>query len=173
MGKEYLLPERLRARLARPLGRLYGPSDISGGELARSLASASLVASVGDRVTETIAHMGRVPDVQVVDGRENRKQREPPVVPHAVTIEVPNPAGAITQEAMAAVKYAFSGKKPCRVLVDGEEDLLALPVVVYAPLGTTVYYGQPGKGIVAVRVDHAAKSRSREVLSEMGAPGMR
>lgn len=169
----YTLPESLRVRLAKPMGRLFSAAEIGDGSLKRSASAASLVVSVGDRVTETLASEGRVPDVQIVDGKENRKKRDPPAVAHVVSIGAASPPGAITWEAIEAIGRAFAGRKPARVLVDGEEDLLALPAVVLAPFGAVVYYGQPGEGIVEVRADHAAKSRSRKVLSEMGVPELR
>jgi len=115
-----------------------------------------------------MGEIGRDPEVQVVDSKENRKAREPPVVPFARLIEVRNPAGTLTDETLSGVKEALKGPKPARVLVDGEEDLVAIPVIVLAPIASLVLYGQPGKGIVAVRVDAESKGRSREILSEMG-----
>ncbi len=171
MPREYLLPERLRKTLARPLGRLFTVEEIASGELSDSIARASFVVTVGDKVTETSAKMGRAPDVQIVDGRENRKARKPPVVSHAVLVKVSNPPGTITEEAIGAIRTAFAGKKPARVLVDGEEDLLAIPAVLFAPLGASVYYGQPGEGVVLVRSDSRSKSRSRALMAEMGIQG--
>lgn len=126
-----------------------------------------MIVSVGDRVTETLGKLGRVPDVQIVDSRENRREREPPDVPHARSIRVRNPPATITDDAIRGIEEAFRGKKPARVLVDGEEDLLAIPAVVFAPISAIVLYGQPGVGIVIVRVSAASRARNRALLAEM------
>ena len=127
--------------------------------------------TVGDRVTETIGRMGRVPDVQIVDGKENRSRRRLPDVPCSRTIRVKNPAATITDDAIEGIRDALRGRKPARVLVDGEEDLLAIPAVILAPPSATVFYGQPGVGIVLVKVTPASKLRNREYLAKMGEVG--
>jgi hypothetical protein len=157
----------MRGELAKPLGRLYDADDLEKRPFLRAIRIPKTVVSVGDRVTETLAAKGRVPDVQIVDGRENRREREPPDVPHARTIKVRNPPGTITQQAMNGVKKALEGKKPARVLVDGEEDMLAIPAVVFAPVSASVFYGQPGVGIVKIKVTVASKARNRKLLSRM------
>jgi len=48
------------------------------------------------------------------------------------------------------------------LIIDGEEDLLVLPVVQYAPIGSVVYYGQPGEGLVKVVV---TKEKKRQVVA--------
>jgi uncharacterized protein (UPF0218 family) len=149
---------------------LYTRKLIKSGSFAASIREPGLVVTVGDRVTETVAGLGRVPDVQVVDGKENRRERIPPDVSHKVSISVHNPPGTITAEAITGLKQAFKGKKPVRVMVTGEEDLLAIPAQIFAPVGARIYYGQPGEGIVLLRVDRAAKIRGRELLKEMGGP---
>ena len=50
-------------------------------------------------------------------------------------------------------------------IVDGEEDLLVLPVLEYAPIGSILYYGQPGKGIVEVVVTNTVKKEAKNLLS--------
>ena len=130
-----------------------------------------MVITVGDRVAETIAGLGRVPDVHVVDGKENRKIRAPPEVPRVVSVDVKNPPGTITTEAMDGIRKALAGKKPARVMVDGEEDLLVIPVQILAPSGARIYYGQPGQGIVMLKVDRGAKARARELLKQMRGTG--
>ena len=44
-------------------------------------------------------------------------------------------------------------------MVDGEEDLLALVAVLYAPQNSFVVYGQPHCGIVFVKVTSRRKHR--------------
>lgn len=160
----------MRERLSKPLGRLIAGEELSSEGFARLVSGATFVVAVGDRVTDTLAGMGRVPDVQVVDGRERRVARKPPEARHERLIRTVNPAGAITSEAMEALRTAMEGEKPARVLVEGEEDLLAIPAVALAPPGAAVFYGQPGEGVVVVAVDAAAKERSRSLLAEMGVP---
>jgi uncharacterized protein (UPF0218 family) len=166
LQRGYRLPEALRDRLGKPMGRLFGPDEL-GREAFKKTLNAVFVVSVGDRVTETLASLGRVPDVQVVDGRENRREREPPDVRHVTLLRARNPPGTITDEAIGAVREAMVREKPARVMVQGEEDLLAIPAVIYAPAGARVYYGQPGKGIVVVSVTALAKERNRKLLGMM------
>ena len=170
MGREYTLPDELRAQLSRPIGTLYTGEEIGSGKFLRAITVSSMLITVGDRVTETMGALGRVPDVQIIYGKENRKARLPPNVPHARAIEVRNPAGTITAEAISGIKEALAGVKPARVIVDGEEDLLAIPAIALAPLGSNVLYGQPGEGIVLAVADGGAKERSRALLGQMGVP---
>lgn len=123
--------------------------------------------AVGDKVTESLQELGRTPDVQVIDETEGRVRRLPPEVPYVRILRAKNPAGTITREATEAVRGAFAGAKPVRVLIEGEEDLLAIPAIDAAPEGSVLYYGQPGKGVVRVSVDGRAKSSVRRSLSLM------
>ncbi len=167
MGATYRLPDKMRPKLSRPLGKMYPAREIGVPGFVRTLASHAVVVSVGDRVTETIWRLGRTPDVQIVDGLENRAKRTPPKVPYSRTIRVRNPPGTITDEAMQGIRKAFEEASPVRVLVEGEEDLLAIPAVIFAPVSSAVYYGQPGEGVVMVSVDAASKARNRALLSSM------
>ncbi len=51
------------------------------------------------------------------------------------------------------------------LVIDGEEDLLALPAIDHAPLGSVVYYGQPGQGLVEVVVRKEKKVEARALLA--------
>lgn len=168
MPEVYRLPESLRIRLARPVGRLFSAEEVKGHSFAEVVRRAPMVITVGDRVTETLGAQGRVPDVQVVDSKENRKKRAPPDVAYARKIEVGNPPGTITEGAIEGIREALRGQKPVRVAVNGEEDLLAIPVIALAPVSAVIFYGQPGEGIVVVRVDVKSKSRNRAILAEIG-----
>ncbi len=166
-GDRVLTPS-LRRRLKRPLGRLFPAVDVRGEEFLALVAGAPFVVTVGDRVTETLQETtGRSPDVFVVDGMERRTAREVPRIAHGSTLKARNPAGRITKAALGAMKRAFEGEKPAMVLIDGEEDLLTIPAVIDAPLGSVVFYGQPLVGVVAVTVDERAKASARDILKQM------
>lgn len=172
MGRVYRLPEELRARLATPLGRVFTEEESAGHEFEELVQHAPMVITVGDRVTETLGKIGRTPDIQVVDGVERRMAREAPRVPYARLVKVKNPAGTLTAEAIGGMKKAFEGKKPVRVWVEGEEDLMALLAIAMAPASAVVFYGQPGVGVVAVNANAVTKSRDRAILGKMGIAGI-
>jgi uncharacterized protein (UPF0218 family) len=55
------------------------------------------------------------------------------------------------------------------VLVKGEEDLAALVVMMYAPNGTLIVYGQPDEGAVLVEENEDVRNsavRSYESMEE-------
>ena len=172
MGKSYKLPVGLRSELAEPLGAVFDAEEVKGQEFENLVMNAAMVVTVGDRVTDTLGEMGRTPDVQVVDGVERRVIRRAPKVPYARLVKVRNPAGSLTTEAIAGMKKAFTGKKPVRVRVYGEEDLMAMLAIAMAPVSATVFYGQPGVGVVAVKANAVSKSRNRAILAKMGIEGI-
>jgi uncharacterized protein (UPF0218 family) len=164
----YKLSEALRKRLSKPLGRLFASSDLASEEFLSTLRAPTVI-TVGDRVTEAVFALGKAPDIQVVDQLEMRHPRQPPDVPYNSLIRVNNPAGHLTEEAIRGICGAFKQPRPVRVLVTGEEDLLVLPSVARAPLGSSLYYGQPNEGIVFVKVDQDSKDSTRTIMKEMGA----
>jgi len=172
LRRAYKLPKDLRPELAAPLGTVYSAEEAGRTEFGRMVKSAPMVITVGDRVTDTLGSLGRTPDVQVVDGVERRTAREFPPVPFARLIKVKNPAGTLTAEAISGMKKAFLGRKPARVQVEGEEDLMAMLAIAMAPVSAMVFYGQPGVGVVAVRANAIAKSRNRALLTKMGIKGV-
>ena len=66
------------------------------------------------------------------------------------------------------MKKAFLGRIPARVMVEGDEDLMAMLAIAMAPVSAMVFYGQPGVGVVAVKANAVSKSKNREILSQMG-----
>jgi hypothetical protein len=41
----------------------------------------------------------------------------------------------------------------------GEEDLLGLPLIHSLPLGSVMFYGQPGMGVVMIEVNEETKGK--------------
>ncbi|MEF8892871.1 GTP-dependent dephospho-CoA kinase family protein [Halodesulfurarchaeum sp.] len=159
------LPAAERDAFTEPLGELYQtPEPLLS-------ATSEPVIAVGDVV---LAHLGReshTPAVSIVDGRTERGDVSDWVLderPDAATeYTVKNRAGTITAELVEAIESALEDSEPARIIVDGEEDLAVLPVILLAPTGATVVYGQPSEGMVAVQVDDETRATGRSLLARM------
>jgi len=125
-----------------------------------------LVVLVGDTVSRTIVQSGIRADVIVVDNRERRSKAVYFKHSGRNTFTATNPPGTITTEAWKTIESAI-GKPNSLVVIDGEEDLLTLVAILAAPTGSVVVYGQPGQGIVIVRVTHGKKDEVRRVINQM------
>jgi len=79
---------------------------------------------------------------------------------------VKNPAGVITLESWEAIKRAMKDDDAV-ILVDGEEDLLALPCIVESPNNSLVLYGQPSQGLVVVDTSSTVRNEASLILSRM------
>lgn len=157
------LPEDARGSFKDPFGPIYTDVD------ALVADHGGPYLTVGDIVTYHFVEAGHPPDVAFVDGRTKREAAPEEV---RVTLEerpnrlaVANPAGTITADLFAAVDDALAAAGPTTVVVDGEEDLAAVPAVLSAPDGATVVYGQPDQGMVAIPVTAETKAEFRELLS--------
>ena len=78
-----------------------------------------------------------------------------------------NPAATLTQELVDVIKDLLAGDRRVKIVVDGEEDLATLPAILYAPLGSTVVYGQPNEGSVAVVVTPERKEYAKSIMDKM------
>jgi len=127
----------------------------------------SKIISVGDIVSQNLHKHNIHPQLTIIDNISLRTQKIPlePVVQKTVCVE--NPQGTITQESIFAVKEALESNEHTHIIVKGEEDLLTLIAVLYAPENAFVVYGQPYSGIVVVKVSSERKSRALEFLNAM------
>jgi uncharacterized protein (UPF0218 family) len=65
------------------------------------------------------------------------------------------------------IKKAFTMNSPVRLIVNGEEDLLVLPVCIHAPENSIVLYGQPNKGLVLVQITTEIRNKAQTLLDLM------
>jgi uncharacterized protein (UPF0218 family) len=125
-----------------PLGVLIHENQTNKDEIQKHLSGNSYIITVGDRTTEKMIDYDLTPSLQIIDGQEKREKREPPKLKNATELTVKNPAAEITSESISLIKKAFTMQSPVRIFVDGEEDLLVLPVCIHAPENAIVMYGQ-------------------------------
>ncbi|MEX0862530.1 GTP-dependent dephospho-CoA kinase family protein [Nitrosopumilus sp.] len=160
------LSDSLRDQFKAPLGILL-PENQTSKENIKKFLSANYIITVGDRTTEKMINFGLIPSLQIIDGQEKREKREPPKLANATELTVDNPAAEITPQSVSAIKTAFTLKSPVRIFVNGEEDLLVLPVCVHAPENAVVMYGQPNEGLVIVKITPEIRNKAQALLDLM------
>jgi len=153
--------------LKYPLGFLISDDQITDTKLRNIMREKIMITTVGDATTDRVFMAGITPDVQIVDGKSMRKLRPFPVGPYREERSVVNDPGGISKQAMSVMVESYRGNRPARIIVDGEEDLLALPAINLSPIGAIVLYGQPKEGIVMVEVNSKVKQKVQAILKEM------
>ncbi len=151
----------LRELLARPLSRVVPLKE------AVSLSSAAIAFSVGDVVSRALLEQSVRPRLVLYDEKTHRSVEEPfpaSLLHGYARYSVENPAGVVTEEAYQLLKRLISRLEESAVKILGEEDLLGLVVIDLAPVNSVVLYGQPGQGIVVVKVDQKYKALAGSVL---------
>ena len=161
------LPENLRAELKRPLGILLKDVDATKENILKNILSSSFIISVGDATTEKLIKYEIVPSLQIVDGLEKRAKRELPAASVKTSLSCSNPAAEITSDSMDTIMRALRSPTPVRITVMGEEDLLVLPVCVFAPENSVVLYGQPNEGLVIVKVSPQIRNKAHSIMDSM------
>jgi len=162
-----LLPENLRAELKKPLGILLKDIDATKENILKNILSSSFIISVGDATTEKLIKYEIVPSLQIVDGLEKRAKRELPAASVKTSLSCSNPAAEITSDSIDTIMRALRSPTPVRITVMGEEDLLVLPVCVFAPENSVVLYGQPNEGLVIVKVSPQIRNKAHSIMDSM------
>lgn len=170
MKIEYIITPRLRVFLKEPFGTLIeGTVQETMAKLKEMLPKerSQCVISVGDVVSQNMHEYNIQPQLTVIDYISLRDQRMPRQAPVEKTVYVANPQGTITDEAVSAIKAALETNEHTHIVVKGEEDLLTLIAVLYAPENSFIVYGQPHLGIVVVKASQEKKAKVKQFLNEM------
>lgn len=129
----------------------------------------SLLISIGDVISDTLINQGIIPNVYIIDYKNERKwikgkgrlKLQPSYI---------NRSGTLSRRACLSVKNAIdkhiSSGNPTIVTIRGEEDLLAIPAILFTPLESVVLYGQRNIGVVAVKVDENMKKKMINIISK-------
>lgn len=180
--KELLLHHSLKMQikpeiieeLKKPQGILILDEQITLESIKKYLINAQKVISVGDATTNKLLSFGIIPDVSVIDGYERRKKKATNSTKATIyslnskknvsLFSCVNPPGSISVDSISIIKISLKSKKPVIMEIIGEEDLLALPFLLLARNDSMVFYGQPGEGMVVVRVTDAVRKKAKELI---------
>jgi len=161
------LPDSLRDQLKIPLGVLLPIGQDNKRNIQKYLSDDSFIITVGDRTTEKMIDFDLIPSLQIIDGLEKRIKRDIIKLGNAFELKIDNPAAEITLESIEIIKKAFTMHSPIRLTVNGEEDLLVLPVCIHAPENSVILYGQPNKGLVLVQITTEIRNKAQALLDLM------
>jgi hypothetical protein len=156
------------ALLKQPFGILIPDKQVTEPKIVSMLKDAKKVIAVGDATTDRLVGFNLTPDVAVIDGKERRSKRSYPDNYHARVLQCTNPAGTISKNAVKVLQDALQMSSPVRVVVEGEEDLLALPIFAMAPESSIVLYGQPLEGLVVVKITKSKQMQAKDLMDRIG-----
>ena len=154
----FTLPEEHRKLFKEPFGELH-----KNIEEIIPIISSGIIYAVGDVVTHNLQRNGITPAIAVIDGHTMRSPCSRLPASRGECITVKNPAATLTDELIRALTYAVL-HPPVTIHVDGEEDLAVIPLILAAPLGAIVLYGQPHKGVVMRTVTPEAQQTAQRFL---------
>lgn len=168
--KTLLLNDSLRQQLKNPLGILVvGTFDKCNDYLRSKIAKEKpyRLILVGDTVSRNALKTGVYPDVIVIDNKEMRHNSSSTTpLGDRKQFGLLNTRGSVNTASWDVIDRSIKMGNSA-VIVDGEEDLLALVVIAVAPVGSLVVYGQPNQGIVLVNVTSAKKKEVMDLLGRM------
>jgi len=169
-----LLTNDLRAKLKSPLGTLLKGSfneTIKEFEKIVKTKKPPMIISVGDALSEALLEHDIFPKVLIIDYKVMRKPSVPLVAEGYETVHLRNDSGTLSDEAWAGVESAVNQDHKVKVVVEGEEDLLALVAIISAPERSVVVYGQPHEGMVVVEVTSEKKKEMKKIVEAMNYAG--
>lgn len=167
------LTTELRERLKEPIGRLVEGSPEDNIEKMKCIVEEIkpvAVAVVGD-VVSSMAVAADIPvKIYVADGRIMRSLAGLDIAKAKnidIVLRARNPPGLITEECIEVLRRAVEYNGSVWVWIDGEEDLMVIPLVILMPIGSLIMYGQPNRGFVAVYVDEEKKREILQIIDSM------
>lgn len=161
-NKDLTLPNKLRVVLKTPWGKVLKniPKNLNGEKTV----------VVGDAVSKQFNKHEVGQFLSVIDFLINREKRFKNIsevgFKNKNVLKIKNPPGVITFKLFQAIKKIFKRKlSQTVILIDGEDDLSVLPIILLSPLGFNIFYGQPGVGMVWIRVDETVKERAYKLIT--------
>ena len=154
-----VLKKESRGIFKKPFGKLYSALD----DVDKDFLENHFIISIGDATTKNTLNAGIIPKIGIIDNKIERKISTHKIEYNAITLNVDNPSGTITDELWETIEKAkyLAEESNILIVVNGEEDLAVIPCVLMAPKNSIILYGQPGEGIVVVEADKVKNTATK------------
>lgn len=163
------ITEALRKELKKPFGKFIRVFETW---YTKAKLDPLKTITVGDIITDSFNKKKFGQKISVVDLLVQRKLAFETLGHHKFLggekiLQVKNPPGTLTPQLFKTVKIVFNKNDSQRFIIHiiGEEDLVVLPLILLAPLGFTIFYGQPQKGAVQITVTESTKQQAHEIVN--------
>jgi pantetheine-phosphate adenylyltransferase len=153
-----ILPESKKEKLRWPVGELLSTNQLSDWISKQGFEK---IAIAGDVSLQTFEDSQFSFNYGIYDGISHGQR-----IDHKNsinTLETVNGRGTINKHAVQKLNQLLTLERGS-LKVSGEEDLLVLPLILMLPLNSLVIYGQPEKGMVAVKVNEETKEKWYQFL---------
>lgn len=164
--KLHILPRDLREVLQKPHGPIIKDARLLP-------AKDNLIITVGDVVSRVLRDEKLLPAISIIDGKTQRAKIDQITTDkyfsHLTPLFTNEPGtinSSIAANFLSAINKYHQARQPQVILVNGEEDLLALPAILLSPLGSFVIYGQHNIGMVVVQITEEKKEEIRNLLMQ-------
>ncbi|WP_069807256.1 GTP-dependent dephospho-CoA kinase family protein [Vulcanisaeta thermophila] len=130
------------------------------------------VMTVGDVVTQNVINHWKTPSIAVIDLKTRRNVALGGVAGFSKTYMVTNPPGTLSEEVIEVIRRAMEDvNRGLNVLVsvNGEEDLISLPLILEAPRNSVVLYGLYTGYLIAIPVNDYYRFAILKLISMMKA----
>lgn len=146
-----------RELMAQPMGIPIGKEAPESIRIVRQVFGDDVkLMTVGDVVTRNVINNWREPDLAVIDLKTRRKIGTREISGFNLMYTITNPPGTLSQGIIDLIKRAIADiRRGNKVLirVDGEEDLMSLPIILEAPEGSLVLYGLYTGYLIAIPIN--------------------
>lgn len=168
------LPISLRKDMAAPMGKLIqGSIQETIPALKSELNNwEGILVGVGDVTAEILVNNDFNPEIIITDGYTKREKLAVWLdYPKYKEVHTKSPAALITKIAwktiIEVIDEVLEKRIKIHIKVDGEEDLLVLPLILELPNGSKITYGQPNQGAVIIDVNQEAKGNALTLIQRM------
>ncbi len=156
--------------LKEPFGVLIKEKEVEKMKIDQFVKSCDKIISVGDTTTERLVYFGYMPDISVIDNKEKRVIKSK-ITEYGVDEKIycENKPGEINADVVNLIKEITAARfyNKIQIIIEGEEDLIALPFFMYSPDKWIVFYGQPNEGLVVVEVNNTVREKARLIFNKV------
>ena len=122
---------------------------------------------VGDSTLESFIKNKWKYSLGIFDGKCKREKFNSDILSSIKNLEkADNRPGWIESQAIEKIISWTQNKNFKHLFINGEEDLLAVIATILLPLGSYIYYGQPNKGMVELKISENVKEEFFKILSD-------
>ena len=180
----YKITSFVRKQLAKPIGTLFkGTVKENVPKVKKWLEDNDIsnptLICVGDVVSNAFLSdtvLAELLKMCIIDEKTKRGKYEmDSTILDFNRILISNPAGLITHSSIQTIKVNLASDAKSIIIVDGEEDLLVLPVILFSAENTYVVYGQPPvtdldsvipAGLVMIPVNSSTQKQVENLLDQ-------